>query len=69
MKPQYSPHDLKHAMYEAEVLQGTSVRSIALDYAIPPSTLRNRLNGRTDAVSAQLPRWKLSLDQEKWLAD
>jgi len=69
MKPQYTPHDLKHAIYEAEVLQGASVRSIASDYAIPPSTLRDRLNGRTDAVSAQLPRQKLSPDQERWLVD
>jgi hypothetical protein len=69
MKPQYTPHDLKHAIYESEVLQGASVRSLASDYAIPPSTLRDRLNGRTDAVSAQLPRQKLSPDQERWLVD
>ena len=69
MKSQYTPRDLKHAIYEAEVLQGASVRSIASGYTIPPSTPRDRLNGRTDAISAQLPRRILSIDQERWLAD
>lgn len=68
MSPQYTRTDIAYAIHEVELSEHVSIRSIANGHAIPPSTLQGRLNGATDAVSAQVSRQKLSPDQEKWLA-
>jgi hypothetical protein len=69
MKRPYTTRQLQQAIYDVQVHGTPSIRGSAADHGIPPSTLRDQLNGRTDARTAQLTRQKLSPDQERWLTE
>jgi len=61
----YTESDLRNAA--AEVLGGAPVRTAARLHGVPPSTLRDRLNGRLPKAVAQTSRARLSLVQEQRL--
>jgi len=58
----YTESDLRNAA--AKVLGGAPVRTAARLYGVPPSTLRDRLNGRLPKAVTQTSRARLSLVQE-----
>lgn len=58
----YTESDLRNAA--AEVLKGAPVRTAARLHGIPPSTLRDRLNGRLPKAVTQTSRARLFLIQE-----
>jgi hypothetical protein len=67
MKRPYTEDDVQRAL-EA-VIGGKSVRKASLDWAVPRSTLQDRINGRVSMREAQEPYQRLSQVQEQRLTD
>jgi 4-hydroxybenzoate polyprenyltransferase len=67
MEQQYTEDDMRNAC--AEYAKTNKLRATARNWAIPPSTLRIRLNGALPRSVAHQDYQRLSVAQEKHLAD
>ena len=67
VKRVYTEAQLQAALSSITESDGRSVRAIAATYAVPESTLRNRLAGHTSCASAHEHRQSLSSAEEKTL--
>jgi hypothetical protein len=67
VKRAYSEADLQAALSSINENSGQSIRATAAVYAVPESTLRNRLAGHTSCSAAHEHRQNLSIAEEKTL--